>query len=93
MVFVNAWLRYRKLVIRGSAETLPTCRRVLNRFAAIFKVGVSVSVSVSVSGSVYVSVYVSVSVWMCVWVCVCVCACVRACVFVSVWFPLVMEAI
>ena len=63
MVFVNAWLRYRKLVIRGSAETLPTCRRVLNRFAAIFKV------------------------WMCVR------ACVRACVFVSVWFPLVMEAI
>ena len=67
MVFVNAWLRYRKLVIRGSAETLPTCRRVLNRFAAIFKVGGSGSV------------YVSVSVWMCVWVCACVRACVRVC--------------
>jgi hypothetical protein len=36
MALVNAWLRYRKLVVRGSAETLPTCRRVLKRLAAIF---------------------------------------------------------
>jgi hypothetical protein len=32
----HVWVRYKTLVVRASAETVPTCRRVLKRFAALF---------------------------------------------------------
>jgi hypothetical protein len=37
MSVANGWVRYRKLVVKASAELLPTCRRVLKRLAQLFQ--------------------------------------------------------